>query len=92
MAPYGKPKELIELGLRDMLSHRVEYKPVSHEILAEAERIIAERNIYASDSVHAATYRALERASKLDAFLTDNKHSVRLKGLVNPRTIREILR
>src|SRR5271157_3055988 len=51
----GKPKELIELDLREMRSHRIEYKPVSPEILAEAERIIIKHNIYASDSLHAAT-------------------------------------
>ncbi len=86
----GKPKELIELNLREMRSHRVEYRPMSREILADAERIVAEHNVYASDSVHAATYRNLERASKFDGFLTDDKHFVRLRELVNPRTIREI--
>jgi predicted nucleic acid-binding protein len=86
----GKPKELIELNLREMRSHRVEYKPVSREILAEAERIVVEHDVYASDSVHAATYRSLEQASKLDAFLTDDKHFLRLRELVNPRTIRDI--
>ncbi|MDG6933784.1 MAG: PIN domain-containing protein [Nitrososphaerota archaeon] len=87
----GKPKELIELNLREMRSHRVEYKPVSLEVLAEAERIVLEHNVYASDSVHAATYRNLKRASKLDVFLTDDKHFLRLRELVDPRTIRDIV-
>jgi predicted nucleic acid-binding protein len=86
----GKPKELIELNLKEMRSHRVEYKAVSHDILAEAERIVAEHNIHASDAVHAATYRKLERASKIDSFLTDDKHLLRLGELVNPRTLRDV--
>ena len=87
----GKPKELIELDLRELRNHRIKYKPVNREILADAERIIAEHNVYASDSVHAATYRNLERTLKLDGFLTDDKHFGRLRELVKPRTIREIL-
>lgn len=86
----GKPRELIELDLREMRSHRIEYKPVSRGILADAEQIIVEHNVYASDSVHAATYRNLERTLKLDAFLTDDNHFRRLGGLVNPKTIRDI--
>lgn len=90
MKKEGKPKELIELDLREMRSHRVEYRPVSPEVLAEAERIVAEHNVYASDSVHAVTYRNLERTSKSDVFLTDDKHFLRLRGLVNPTTVRDI--
>ncbi len=86
----GKPKELIELDLREMRSHRVKYKPVSREILADAERIVVEHDVYASDSLHAATYLNLERTSKLDAFLTDDKHFARLRELVRPRAIRDI--
>ena len=87
----GKPKELIELNLREMRSHRVGYKPVSRDILAEAVGIVAEHNIYASDAVHAATYRKLERASNVDTFLTDDSHFLRLGELVRPRTLRDVL-
>ncbi len=87
----GKPKELIELNLRELRGHRLNLKVVSREILAEAERIIAAHNVYASDSVHAATYRVLQRSLKLDGFLTDDRHFLRLKGLVDPRTVRDIL-
>ena len=86
-----KPKELIELDLRELRNHRIKYKPINREILADAERIIVEHNVYASDSVHAATYRNIERTLKLDAFLTDDKHFGRLIGLVKSRTIRDIL-
>lgn len=84
----GKPKELIELDLRELHSHRIEFKPISREILALAERIVTQHNIYASDSVHAATY--LTGATKLDAFVTDDNHFRRLKELVNPKQIKDI--
>jgi predicted nucleic acid-binding protein len=86
----GKPKELIELDLRELRNHRIQFKPISSQILADAEKIVTEHNLYASDSVHAATYRNLSGTSRLDAFLTDDNHFRRLKGLVNSKTIRDI--
>lgn len=85
----GKPKDLVELDLREMRSHRIRYRPISSEILAEAERIVAEHDVYASDSIHAATYRSIEKKLKLDAFLTDDRHFNRLRNLVNPVTVRD---
>ncbi len=88
----GKPKEVIELNLRELRNHRISYKPVSQQILAEAERIVSHYNVYASDAVHAATYHHLQQKDpeKLAWFLTDDKHFRRLKEIVASKTIRDI--
>lgn len=87
----GKQKEIIELDLRELRSHKIKYKPVTKEVLAEAEKILTDRNIYASDSVHAATYRRLAQKSKMDAFLTDDRHFLRLRGLVRAKGLRDLV-
>jgi predicted nucleic acid-binding protein len=87
----GKPAELIQLDLREMRNHKITYRPINREILSNAERILTEHNIYASDAVHAATYQKIQRSSKkLDGFLTDDKHFLRLREIVNPKRIRDI--
>ncbi len=87
----GKPKEVIELDLKELRSHKIESCAVTDEILAHAERIIAENNVYASDSVHAATCRNLSKVSKIDAFVTDDRHFLRLQGMVACKRVPEIV-
>jgi predicted nucleic acid-binding protein len=83
----GKPKEIIELDLRELRSHRIYYQTITRKIFANAERIVAENNVYASDAIHAATFQDLERSKKLEGFLTDDRHFSRLKKIVNIKTI-----
>ena len=87
----GKPKELIDLNLKELRSHNIKFQALGREIMAEAESNIAGHNVYASDSVHVATFRNLKRRYRLDAFLTDDKHFLRLKDLVTPLMIRDIV-
>ena len=87
----GKTKELIDLDLKELRGHEISFQAVSREILSDAEAIITENNVYASDSVHVATFRNLKQTAKLDAFLTDDRHFSRLKELVNPMRLRDII-
>jgi predicted nucleic acid-binding protein len=86
----GKPRELIELDLKEIRNHKVLFKPITQQIMHEAEKIVVEHNVYASDAVHAATYQNIQKSKQLDGFLTDDRHFARLGGLVKPQTIREI--
>lgn len=86
----GKPKELIELNLKELRSHKIQSSRVTPEILEEAEKIISQNSIYASDSIHAATFRTIDRDTKLDMFLTDDKRFIRLKRLVKPKLLKDI--
>jgi predicted nucleic acid-binding protein len=85
----GKDKELIELDLKELQSHRIAFEPLTHGVLSDAEKIVAAFDVYASDAVHAATYRRIARRSKLDGFLTDDRHFLRLKDLVSAKIVDE---
>ena len=78
----GKPRELIDLNLSELRRHKVTFVDVNPLILKKSENIIASRNIYASDALHAATFNWISRKRPLDAMLSDDRHFERLKGLV----------
>ncbi len=78
----GKPRELIELNLSELRRHKVSFVDVNRPILKKSENIIASRNMYASDALHAATFNWISRKRTLDAMLSDDRHFERLKGLV----------
>ena len=86
----GKPKELIELDLRELGRHRIVFVDVTRAILKQSERIVTSRNIYASDALHAATFASITRTRSLDGMLSDDKHFQRLQGLVKVLTLEEI--
>jgi hypothetical protein len=52
-----KTKEIIELDLRELRSHKISFVPVSDKICTEAEKVIASTNTFAADAVHVCTYR-----------------------------------
>lgn len=78
----GKPRELIDLNLSELRRHKVTFVDVNPLILKKSENIIASRNIYASDALHAATFSWISKKRPLDAMLSDDRHFERLKGLV----------
>jgi len=86
----GKPKELIELNLKELHRHKITYLDITQAILRRSEQIIAARSLYASDALHAATYQSVSRRKSLDGMLSDDKHYERLKGTVKVLTIDEI--
>lgn len=86
----GKPMELIELNLRELKRHRVAFLDVTRSILSQAESILASRNIYASDAVHAASYTLATRRQRLDAMLSDDMHFRRYADIVKVLTLSEI--
>jgi len=86
----GKPRDLIVLDLKEMRKHRMTFAEIVDEILQEAEQLVASREIYASDALHAATYRHLRKDCDLDGFLCDDKHFERLRDLVEAVTIEQV--
>lgn len=76
--------------MRELKRHRVSFTRVSDNLLEEAEDIIASYNIYASDALHAVTYKAPERSERLDGFLCDDAHFHRLENLVKAVTLNQI--
>ena len=86
----GKPKELIELDLKELRRHKIYFINITKPILKGSERIIAERSIYASDALHAATFQSVSRRKSLDGMLSDDRHFDRLKGMVKVLTLNEI--
>jgi predicted nucleic acid-binding protein len=86
----GKPKELIELDLKELRRHKISFVDVSPPILKKAENIIASRNIYASDAVHAATFNSISRKKPLDGMLSDDRHYERLRGLIRILRLQEM--
>ena len=85
-----KTKEIIELDLRELRSHKITFVPVSDKICTEAEKVIASTNTFAADAVHVCTYRDTAHRSRLDGFLCDNAHYERFKGQVPVRTIKDL--
>ena len=86
----GKPKELIELDLKELRRHKITFVKITPAILRGSEQIITSRNIYASDALHAATYQLVSRNKPLDGMLSDDKHYDRLKGLIKVLSTNEI--
>jgi predicted nucleic acid-binding protein len=86
----GKPKELIDLDLRELARHRINLIDLTRGILAESTRILAEHNIYTSDALHAATYDSANKNRRLDAMLSDDRHFQRLRAVLNVVTTNEV--
>jgi predicted nucleic acid-binding protein len=86
----GKPKELIELNLKELRRHKISIVDITQKILKESESIIASRNIYASDALHAATFESVSKRKPLDGILSDDKHFERLKGIVRVINLNEL--
>ncbi len=78
----GKPRELIELNLKELRRHKISFVDASALILKKSENIVASRNIYASDALHAATFDSISKKKPLDGMLSDDRHFERLRGLV----------
>jgi predicted nucleic acid-binding protein len=74
-----KTRELIELDLRELRSHKISFLPVTDRIISEAESLVASTNTYAADAVHVSTYRDIAQRSRLDGFLCDDIHYERFK-------------
>ena len=86
----GKPKELIELDLRELMRHKISLIEVTRKILSDSEIVVASHDIYASDALHVATYSHVARVKRLDAMLTDDKHFKRLGEIVKVLTLDEM--
>jgi predicted nucleic acid-binding protein len=86
----GKPKELIELNLRELKRHRISLIEVTRKILSDSEIVIASHSIYASDALHVATYSSVARVKRLAAMLSDDRHFKRLGEIVNVLTLSEV--
>lgn len=86
----GKPKELIELDLKELIRHRITYLDVTCQIISQAQSILASRNICASDALHAASYVGATQRRQLEAMLSDDKHFRRLGNTVKVLTLNEI--
>jgi predicted nucleic acid-binding protein len=85
-----KPKELIELNLRELRRHKISFVDVTKAILSDCESILALHDLYASDALHVATYSSVRPARRLDAMLSDDAHFRRLGGIVKVLTLNEI--
>jgi predicted nucleic acid-binding protein len=86
----GKPKELIELNLRELRRHKISIVDITQGILRKSESIVASRSIYASDALHAATFESVSKRRTLDGMLSDDRHFERLKGIVKVVNLNEI--
>jgi predicted nucleic acid-binding protein len=86
----GKPRELIELNLRELKRHRISFIEVTRKILSESEIVIASHSIYASDALHVATYSSAARVKRLDAMLSDDRHFRRLRQIVRVLTLSDV--
>ena len=86
----GKPKELIELNLRELRRHKISIVDITQRILMRSESIIASRSVYASDALHAATFEAVSKRRPLDGMLSNDKHFERPKGIVTVMNLNEI--
>ena len=85
----GKPRELIELNLRELKRHEISFIDVTRAIFSDAERIVASRDLYASDALHVATFTSATRSRRLDAMLIDDQHMQRLEGIVKVVSLKE---
>lgn len=78
----GKPRELVELDLKELKRQRVSFMDVTRAILSDAEKLLTLHDLYASDALHVATFTAARRRLQLDGMLTDDRHMHRLDGIV----------
>jgi len=86
----GKPEELISLNLDELRRHNIFFASVSDEMLEEAKVIVTSYDVYASDALHVATFRFLEKRDNLDGFLCDDRHHSRLKNMIPVLKLNEI--
>jgi len=86
----GKPRELILLDLRELRRHRISFTQIRSDVLKVAEDVIVEHEIYASDALHAATFKSLEKPERLDAFLCDDAHFLKLGSILKTVTLDEV--
>lgn len=86
----GKPKELIELNIKEMKSHKIGLEDLSRRILHDAVGLIATYNIYASDALHAATFMSLQSRRAAEYFLSDDKHYARLRRILPVMTLKDV--
>ncbi|MFQ6135361.1 MAG: type II toxin-antitoxin system VapC family toxin [Nitrososphaerales archaeon] len=86
----GKPKEMIELNLKELRSHRIRVDELTRRILSDAESLISSYDIYASDALHVATFRALERKGQLYHFLSDDRHYERLRNILPVIRVKDV--
>ena len=86
----GKPKELIELNLKELRRHRIALVDVTRAILSSSETMIALHDLYASDALHAATFTCVGGKRRLDAMLSDDRHFRRLGRIVKVMTLDEV--
>jgi predicted nucleic acid-binding protein len=85
-----KPRELIELNLKELKRHRISFIEVTRKILSDSEIVIASHDIYASDALHVATYSHVAKMKRLDAMLSNDTHFKRLGTIVNVLTLSEV--
>jgi predicted nucleic acid-binding protein len=85
-----KTKEIIELDLKELRSHKITFVPVSDKIMSEAEQVIASTDTFAADAVHLCTYKDVAKRSRLDGFLCDDRHFDRFKHQVPIKTTRDL--
>jgi predicted nucleic acid-binding protein len=86
----GKPREVIELDMKELRSHKIGFHPVDRKILAQAERLVSGSDLYASDAIHVATFTTLDSRFKLDGLLTDDRHMRRVEDVVKVIGINDI--
>lgn len=58
--------------------------------MEEAKAVITSYDVYASDALHVATFRFLERKKRLDGFLCDDRHYDQLRKIVPVLKLNEI--
>jgi len=85
----GKPRELIELNLKELKRHEISFIDVTRTVLSDAERLLMLHDLYASDALHVATFTLAARSRQLDAMLTDDLHIQRLGGIVKALNLNE---
>ena len=86
----GKPKELIELNLKELMRHKITFLDVTRSVISQAQSILISRNIYASDAIHAASYLGATQHRHLEAMLSDDKHFRRLADIVKIQTLNDV--
>jgi predicted nucleic acid-binding protein len=86
----GKPKELIELNLKELMRHKITFLDVTRSVISQAQSILTSRNIYASDALHAASYLGATQRRHLEAMLSDDRHFRRLAEIVKVLTLNEV--
>ena len=85
----GKPRELIELNLKELRRHKISFVDVTRAALSDAERLLTLHDLYASDALHVATFTLAARSRQLNAMLTDDLHIQRLGGIVKVLNLNE---